>query len=416
MLRPSKLSPYVAILWLPISLAGIIILAGVVRIYDIGANPPGFFADEAAYGYNAYTILHTGQDEFGKTLPFFFESFGEYKLPVYVYSIVPFVAAMGLSEVAVRLTSALYGVLTVVAVYFLVQALFGRRPLSLTAALFLATQPWHTFYSRTGLGEITVHAFFLTLALYVFILGTTRPRFLLFSALLFAVALYSYRGAWVITPPLLLVLVALYHRELLRHWRFSIGGIAILAVACVPILLLLLNVDERAQDRSIFTLDLGVMGTIEQVARHYVTYFKPSFLFDGTGEQNLRHAIPGVGWIYTWQAVFLACGVLALAWRPTRPKLLVLSLVFLFPLAGAITVESPSSANVFFGSVAFAIVAAYGLVTVVGLLFSWRPAKVFKYAGPGLAAALVFGLAVYAPIRFASFLDVYHGRYQEIAS
>ena len=184
--EPSKIGQYVTALWLPFALAGIAILAGVVRIHDIGANPPGFFADEAAYGYNAYMILHTGQDEFGKTLPLFFESFGEYKLPVYVYSIVPLVAAMGLSEVSVRLTTALYGVLTVVAVYFLIQALFNRRPLSLTAALLLATQPWHIFYSRTGLGEITVHAFFLVSALYVFVLGTTRPRLLLFSALLFA--------------------------------------------------------------------------------------------------------------------------------------------------------------------------------------------------------------------------------------
>ena len=59
-------------------------VAGILRIYDISANPPGFFADEASFGYNAYSVLHTGKDEHGQ-IAVFFEAFGEYKLPVYIY-------------------------------------------------------------------------------------------------------------------------------------------------------------------------------------------------------------------------------------------------------------------------------------------------------------------------------------------
>src|SRR3990172_7352515 len=160
-LHREALVPLLRDLWLPAALAAILLLAAVVRVYDIGANPPGFFADEASYGYNAYTILHTGKDEYGARLPLFFQAFGEYKLPVYTYSIVPFIAVFGLTEVAVRLTSALYGVLTVLAVYLLVRALFQQRGMALAAAAILAILPLHLHYSRTRLGEIIAFPFFL---------------------------------------------------------------------------------------------------------------------------------------------------------------------------------------------------------------------------------------------------------------
>jgi 4-amino-4-deoxy-L-arabinose transferase-like glycosyltransferase len=185
------------------------VLVTVVRVYDIGGNPPGFFCDEASYGYNAYSILETGKDEHGARLPLFFRAFGEYKLPVYTYSQIPFIAAFGLSELAVRLTTAAYGVLTVLAVYLLVRALFRREALAVAAAAVLAVLPWHIHYSRTGLGEIIVYPFFLTLSLYLFHLGTRRPRWWLAAGLAFGLTLYSYRAAWVTLPPLLLVLAVL---------------------------------------------------------------------------------------------------------------------------------------------------------------------------------------------------------------
>jgi 4-amino-4-deoxy-L-arabinose transferase-like glycosyltransferase len=412
--RAAWLSPLSGAWWW-VALGAITVLAAVLRVYDIGANPPGFFADEAAYGYNAYTILHSGRDEFGNILPLFFKSFGEYKLAVYTYSVVPFVAVFGFDEVAVRLTSAVYGVLTVVAAYALMEALFGRRPLSLTAALILAIEPWHIHYSRTGLGEIPTHAFVLTLALAVFVMAVSRPRLLPVAGLLFALSLYSYRAAWVLLPPLLIVLVILYRDELRANWRQAAAGLAIIALACVPILLLLVNVDERAQDRSILSLDLGPWETVRRVVEHYVSYYKTSFLFDGTAESNLRHAIPGFGWVYEWQMALVACGVAALVWRPTRPKLLLLSLLVLYPLPGALTIESPTSANAFYGSVVFALIAAFGLVTVVDILIAIRPPGP-AYAGRVLVVVLVLGLGVYGSLRLGAFLDTYSGSYKEQAS
>jgi len=54
----------------------IIIVAGfLIRFININNYPPLLW-DEASLGYNAYSILKTGRDEYGKFLPLIFKSFG----------------------------------------------------------------------------------------------------------------------------------------------------------------------------------------------------------------------------------------------------------------------------------------------------------------------------------------------------
>jgi len=78
----------------------ILVLAVFLRFYKIGQVPPSLNWDEVAMGYNAYSILKTGQDEWGRKFPLLgFESFGEYKLPVFVYATIPGVWLFGLNEV-----------------------------------------------------------------------------------------------------------------------------------------------------------------------------------------------------------------------------------------------------------------------------------------------------------------------------
>ena len=57
----------------------ILTLATFLRLYRLKDNPAGFFCDEASIGYNAYSILTTGKDEWGQPWPLFFRAFGEYK-------------------------------------------------------------------------------------------------------------------------------------------------------------------------------------------------------------------------------------------------------------------------------------------------------------------------------------------------
>src|SRR3989344_9678426 len=91
----------------------ILLLKFILRVYDLSNNPPGFFGDEAAIGYNAYKILQTGKDEYGEPYPIFFRSFGDYRLPIPIYANIPFVAFFGLNEFSVRLTAVFYGLISI---------------------------------------------------------------------------------------------------------------------------------------------------------------------------------------------------------------------------------------------------------------------------------------------------------------
>src|SRR3989344_146367 len=102
----------------------ILIIASMLRLTSLSSIPVGFNDDEAAFGYNAYSILKTGQDEWGKVLPFpVFESFGDWKLIFYLYSVLISVAILGLNEFAVRLPSVVFGIAAVFAAYLLAKKL-----------------------------------------------------------------------------------------------------------------------------------------------------------------------------------------------------------------------------------------------------------------------------------------------------
>jgi len=176
-------------------LIAITILAACLRFYRLTVIPPGVNRDEASIGVTAYSILTTGKDEYGRALPLSFESFGDWKLPLYIYTTIPFVKLFGLSELAVRLPSALAGSATVVLLYFLVYALFASQALALLSAFVLALMPWHIHISRVE-SEAIVATLFLVAGSVLFIRALKRKALapLLWSALLFAATYYTYHG------------------------------------------------------------------------------------------------------------------------------------------------------------------------------------------------------------------------------
>ena len=47
----------------------IVIFSFFLRVWKVSEYPAGLNADEAAIGYNAYSLLQTGKDEFGHSWP-----------------------------------------------------------------------------------------------------------------------------------------------------------------------------------------------------------------------------------------------------------------------------------------------------------------------------------------------------------
>ena len=126
----------------------ILLLSLFLRFYKVNTNPPSLDWDEASIGYNAYSILKTGADEYGNKFPLSIRSFDDYKPPLYVYLDVPSIAVFGLNEIGTRFPAALIGFLSVLIIYFLVKEIFDdweedrKEKLALIAAFFLGVSPW----------------------------------------------------------------------------------------------------------------------------------------------------------------------------------------------------------------------------------------------------------------------------------
>src|SRR5579872_2965887 len=162
--------------YLPLLLfLGIIILAFFLRFYKLGEVPNGLYRDETAIGYNAYSILQTGKDEYGKFMPLYFKSFGDWKLPVYIYSTVASIRLFGLTAFAVRFPSAFFGLLTVIISYFFVTEITQNKKLGLIVSLLLAINPWMLFYNRATF-EVSICLFFLCLGSWLIFLGLQRGK------------------------------------------------------------------------------------------------------------------------------------------------------------------------------------------------------------------------------------------------
>src|SRR3989338_8281850 len=165
-----------------LALLGVITFIAVfLRLFNLGKTPIALEWDEVALGYDAYSIIQTGRDQFGHFLPINFRSLDDWKPPLYVYSALPGIFLFGLNDFAVRLPSAVFGSLAVILVFFLVQEFFQERPeknqIALLSALFLAISPWHLQFSRAAF-ETNLSVTVTTAAVLCFLIGIRKRNFL----------------------------------------------------------------------------------------------------------------------------------------------------------------------------------------------------------------------------------------------
>ena len=157
-----------------IILIAITFLGLILRAYKLTTSPAGLYIDETSIGYNAYSLITTGRDEHGKFMPLFFEAFGEYKLPIYIYLVAITQLIIGPIDLSVRIPAVIFGTLTIPLIFFLLKELLEdhknhifKTIVPLLGAFLLATSPLHFQFTRPGF-EASVGLFFLTIALYTF--------------------------------------------------------------------------------------------------------------------------------------------------------------------------------------------------------------------------------------------------------
>ena len=322
-----------------------IALVMVLHFVALGEAPPGTYIDESSIGYNAFSILHTGADEHGERLPLYFKAFGEYKNPIFIYSLVPLVQIFDLSTWTVRFAAALYGIGAAMFTGLLVkEAGLGRWGLG-TGFILAASTPWLFCLSRVGF-EVISFPFFLSLAFWSWlkaIHSKSLPWFLL-SWSAWGISLFTYPTARLMVPILVVVLIRSYFGELRLNWARSLIGVTPMGLC----LLLLLawssqhpgTLSARFNDLSILNDRSDLLTVLFKFVANYIHYFSASFLF-GTGDPNLRHHTGYGGELFLSTFPLLLAGV-AVAWQRRRQPLERFTLIsfLLFPLAASLTRDS----------------------------------------------------------------------------
>src|SRR5260221_1565506 len=342
---------------------GIILLIGLgLRLYGLTNNPHGFFCDEAAIGYNAYTLLHHGVDEYGKSFPIFFESFGDYKDPLQIYTTIPSVALCGLSELSTRIPSVVWGLITIIGVYLLTREIKSKIA-GIAAAAALATMPWLIHYNRIGF-ELNSYAACWTLTLYFFLKAFKRKVFFFPAFLMLAITWYSYQPAKLLVPLLILGWILTYHYMLWRHRKYVFLGFLVFLGISMPIIISMFTPVGTARFAmvSIFSQHLPLTQTLSKMASNYFYQLSPAFFFTGDPTFITRHLTHGLLPLLPVSIPFVAVGLLycLITIRKASSQLLIW-LLCIYPIAGALVADGPFSSRGVIGAPLFAVLIGIGI-------------------------------------------------------
>ena len=431
----------------------ITLLGAFFRFYQLGKIPQSLNWDEIAIGYNAYSILKTGKDEYGEFLPLTFRSFEDYKSPLYIYLTLPSIAFFGKSEFSIRFISALIGTLTIPLTYFLTLFMLRNtkdsdsnsafwinriKNIGIIASFILAITPWHVHFSRV--------AFEANLALFLVILGSvildawirsTKIYLLAISAIIFSLAIYSYANMRLIVPLFLLPIFFVHYQKFIQQKIQTILVTLFALILLIPIFIQMfqgtglaryqatsllyrdsiyeqqkqrasqaLIEDKRLIAHTFFNYRIPLL---REILLSYLNHFDFDFLF--VQSEPSRFTMPGVGLLYIWYIPLIMLGGIALARFSSQ-----INSIFTFwwlivaPVPSALTWDTPHAIRSQVLTLPIIILCALGLWVV----FKWiQQLDIQNYQTPTLTTKIIpklilLALMIIIPLSILSMWLNYH--------
>ena len=353
---------------LNLGLVFLLLISFLVRIYRI--NTLSLFGDEIDVGYQAYSLLSTGKDYKGNFLPVYIQSLSESRAPLLIYCSVPGVAIFGLTELGVRITPILFGVLSIYLFYKLILLFSKSNNLALFCSFALSFSPWHFHYSRTSF-EVTLLLSLVLAAIYFFqkYIQSLKTFTLYLSIVFFGLTFYTYNTANIFTPLIVIYLLLSNWQKFFANINLKkiIISIGLTLTFILPIITQIFS--GRAANRfgliSIFndqktisyiinqrTSPFATNPKIEKVFynkltvwtsvffHNYLESLSPKFLFSQGDTINLRHNLPQFGLLFL---AFVPLFFIGLIKTPTdKLKQLMFFWLLISPIASSLTVQGGS--------------------------------------------------------------------------
>lgn len=398
----------------------ILIAAFSIRFYDVKEFPSNLTWDEAALGYNAYSILKTGRDEHGQFFPLIFKSFGDYKPGLYVYPTVISVALLGLNNLSVRLPSVIAGTLAVWGVYLLTNLLLNTYKVNfsrisklgltpgLAPALALALQPWHVFFSRTA-WEVNLYTTLILFMLYFLLKSKKDPKYYSLSWLPFSLGFVAYQAAKMLSPLVFIFAHLIFYDNfptilsLIKKSNKLLMAISLLLTGFVYLVTFTGSAGNRLATQNLLgyrpgisqeqkTIDKDsplvskfVHGQFELTSRlfigRFLYHFSPEVLFYEGSVITQRGHIPRLGNLNLIESLLIPFGVFFLLRNSKSQKPLLLISLYLICAAtpASLTLAEFSTFRSLPMSLGFAILSGLGLISLLELKFGFLIPAIFLF-------------------------------------
>ncbi|MBI5151210.1 MAG: glycosyltransferase family 39 protein [Candidatus Pacebacteria bacterium] len=376
----------------------ILVVAAALRLYKLGTVPASMYIDEVAIGVDAKSIAQTGRDIHGNAwYQPIFPSYGDFKLPVYIWLASLTVKFFGATEFAVRLPSAIAGVISVYCVYHLICLLFSshkrKEVIALSTAFLLAITPWSLLFSRTGFEGHVGQMMLLVSVLCAFTIQK-RAWMSVVAGLMGGVATYSYFSVRFVFPVLFIAVFVLTFRK--KTWRQSLFtlmlGLFVFFFTLIPMIrsphyrpmeILRYSTKNIVSDtypviRSNELRDADNNTLFSRVIHHRYYYagktlmghvgdhLNPAYLFV-TGDKNLRHGTGVVGILYFSYIPFLVVGIYVCAKRYRKVGIFLLCWFIVALLPASVPYDTPHALRSLNGLIPLISLVGFGAYE----LFFW---------------------------------------------
>lgn len=448
--------------WFSLSFIACLVVAVLLRFWQLGAIPVGLYWDEQAMLVDITSVVQTGKDMHGNPwTQLIYPSYGDYKLPVYIWAASLGVKLFGVThaqashswvspEWMVRFPSALAGVGTVVITGLIASQLATiieaknkqlAKIWQMLTMFVVALSPWSIMFSRTGF-EGHLGQFLLASSVLSLLLTRKKVWWLVPAILLGSLATYSYfsvRFVW----PVVTVAVLFY-----QYWRsrnttkslqreLKLGALTITAMVGFVILLIPMQRAPFYAESNAFRLgtdsvlkdgDPQLQSNIlreqtgntkwgrifyhkdwliaRELLKNYSDNFSLNFLFI-KGDPNWRHGTQAFG-LFVWPLVFAWLIGLYQVWRKDKVLWLVLVVWWLVALLPAsVPQNTPHALRSLNALVPLSLFIGMGLTTMA----EWAITQKNKFRVG--AVGLYFGLVL---LITTLFIQYYFSQYARLSA
>lgn len=379
-------------------LFSIILLAVVLRFFQLSRVPSSLYWDEVSLGYNAWNISETLKDEHGVFLPLTnFKAFGDYKPPFYIYAVAFSMKIFGGSDFSIRFPSAFFGTISILSAYLITKKLLKAKKVALLSAFFLAVSPWAINLSRVAFeANVAWSLFLIALTLFLY-------KKYIFSAFVFVFPLYTFNSSRIFIPIFLIILLIFFYKEIIKNKIRFVVCCLLFVVMLAPLVPHLMSKEGRLrfEEVNIFTNPVPIEVSNSRIQRdnnvfwskiinnrriyilndflkHFTDNFRLDFLFL-TGDKNGTFSDGKTGELYLFDLLLISIGIYFLLAKEKKGKKFFLFLAFwmiaaIFP--AAVARETPHALRT------LNILPVYQIFSALGLLFFVKYfRKIFFVAG-----------------------------------